>query len=174
MAVKIKLMRMGKIRAPYYRIVVADARTKRDGRAIETIESEIRALSRRHLDEPYVLSVNGTAHSVRYETAESSTGLFGGNSNWRGPIWFPLNYLMITSLDRYARFFGDDLRLEYPTRSGNRLPLAKIAEDLRTRLVSLFVPGPDGRRPIYGGVERLQTDPAWHDDESVGDDHEMM
>jgi hypothetical protein len=89
--------------------------------------------------------------------------MFGGNSNWRGPIWMPLNYLLISTLDRYARFFGDGLQLEYPTGSGRTLDLADIAADLRARLIKLFTRGDDGRRPCFGGVERFQRDPAWQD-----------
>ncbi len=89
--------------------------------------------------------------------------MFGGNSNWRGPMWFPLNYLLINSLDRYYRFFGDELTIEYPTGSGSMMTLDKIAADLRSRLVGLFVVGPDGRRPCFGFVDRLQHDPAWKD-----------
>ena len=89
--------------------------------------------------------------------------MFGGNSNWRGPIWFPLNYLLINAVERYGRFFGDDLQLEFPTGSGHSLPLVEIAADLRQRLINLFVVGPDGRRPCFGQVERLQTDPRWRD-----------
>ena len=89
--------------------------------------------------------------------------MFGGNSNWRGPLWFPLNYLVIDSLERYHRFFGDELTLEYPAGSGRRLPLDAIALDLQDRLISIFLVGPDGRRPCFGWVERLQTDPAWKD-----------
>ena len=88
--------------------------------------------------------------------------MFGGNSNWRGPVWFPLNALVITALEPYHRFFEEDFQVEYPTRSGTMLSLDKIADDLRARLVGLFLAGPDGRRPL-GGVERLQSDPAWKD-----------
>ena len=89
--------------------------------------------------------------------------MFGGNSNWRGPIWFPLNYLVIIALERYHRFFGEDLTIEYPTGSGHQHTLQQVADDLRKRLIGLFVPGTDGRRPCFGGVERLQSDPAWRD-----------
>jgi hypothetical protein len=100
---------------------------------------------------------------IDYEPAESTTAMFGGNSNWRGPLWFPLNYLVISALERYDRFFGDDYAVEYPTGSGRHLPLSAIIADLRERLVSIFMVGQDGRRPCFGGVERLQTDPAWKD-----------
>ena len=89
--------------------------------------------------------------------------MFGGNSNWRGPVWFPLNYLMVSVLERYHRFFGDDFTIEYPTGSGQQLTLDKVAADLQDRLISLFTNGPDGRRPCFGGTELMQTDPAWHD-----------
>jgi hypothetical protein len=89
--------------------------------------------------------------------------MFGGNSNWRGPVWFPLNYLAINALDRYARHLGDAFTVEYPTGSGKQLTLGEIADDLRQRLVSLFRVGADGRRPAYGWVDRLQHDPAWKD-----------
>ena len=123
----------------------------------------LRALSAYHREHPYVLSVEGITAEIDYEPAESTTAMFGGNSNWRGPVWFPLNALVITALERYHRFFGDDFHVEYPTGSGTMLSLDKIADDLRTRLVGLFVAGPDGRRPSFGGVERLQSDPAWKD-----------
>ena len=123
----------------------------------------LRALSAFHRDHPYVLDVEGITATIDYEPAESTTSMFGGNSNWRGPLWFPLNFLVVSALERYYRFFGDDLEIEYPTRSGTMLTLDKIADDLRERLVSLFLVGADGRRPSFGMVERLQHDPAWKD-----------
>jgi hypothetical protein len=123
----------------------------------------LRAISAYHRDHPYRLDVEGIAATIDYEPAESTTAMFGGNSNWRGPLWFPLNYLVIESLERYDRFFGEEFQIEYPTGSGRRLTLGQIAQDLRRRMVSIFLVGPDGRRPCFGGVERLQTDPAWKD-----------
>jgi hypothetical protein len=123
----------------------------------------LRALSAFHRDHPYTLEVEGVRATVDYEPAESTTDLFGGNSNWRGPLWFPLNFLAASALQRYHRFFGDDLTVEYPTGSGRRLTLAAAADDLWGRLVSIFLVGPDGRRPCFGWVDRLQRDPNWKD-----------
>ncbi len=123
----------------------------------------LRAISAYHRDHPYELDVEGIQATIDYEPAESTTAMFGGNSNWRGPLWFPLNYLVVESLERYHRFFGEELQIEYPTRSGVKMTLGQVAQDLRQRLVSIFLVGPDGRRPCFGGVERLQTDPAWKD-----------
>jgi len=123
----------------------------------------LRALSAVYRDQPYRIDVGEIHASIDYEPAESTSAMFGGNSNWRGPIWMPLNYLTIGALVRYHSFFGDSFTVEYPTGSGHQHTLLEIAEDLRHRLISLFTVGPDGRRPIYGGVTRLQTDPAWKD-----------
>jgi hypothetical protein len=123
----------------------------------------LRALSAYHRDQPYVLDVDGFRATVDYEPAESTVFMFGGNSNWRGPLWFPLNYLLISALDRYYRFFGDELTIEYPAGSGHKVPLDLISADLQDRLISIFTVGPDGRRPCFGGVDRLQHDPAWKD-----------
>jgi hypothetical protein len=123
----------------------------------------IRALSRWHRDHPYVLSVDGIEHRVDYEPAESGTGLFGGNSNWRGPIWFPVNYLLIESLQKFHHFYGDDLKVECPTGSSRLLNLWEVAGELSRGLTRLFLRGRDGRRPIYGDSERFQQDPHWRD-----------
>jgi hypothetical protein len=123
----------------------------------------LRALSAYHRDHPYEFDVDGTRAIIDYEPAESTTPMFGGNSNWRGPVWFPVNYLVISALERYYRFFGEDTEIEYPAGSGNMLTLDLIVADLQDRLISLFTWGPDGRRPCFGGTERMQTDPAWRD-----------
>jgi hypothetical protein len=123
----------------------------------------LRALSAYHRDHPYEFDADGTRAVIDYEPAESTTPLFGGNSNWRGPVWFPVNYLVISALERYHRFFGDDRRIEYPAGSGNQLTLDLVAADLQDRLISIFTRGPDGRRPCFGGTERMQADPAWSD-----------
>jgi hypothetical protein len=121
----------------------------------------VRALSRYHKDHPYVLHVGGDDHRVDYEPAESTTGLFGGNSNWRGPIWFPVNYLLVESLQKFHHFFGDSLKVTCPWGSNQRLDLWQVAAELSRRLSRIFLPGPDGRRPVHGGTEIFQTDPHW-------------
>ncbi len=123
----------------------------------------IRAVSRHHREHPYVLSVNGTEHRVDYEPAESSTGLFGGNSNWRGPVWFPVNYLLIESLQKFHHYLGDDFKVECPTGSGNFMTLWEVAAELSQRLSAIFLRDGDGRRPVHGGTEKFQTDPHWRD-----------
>ncbi len=121
----------------------------------------IRSLSKYHAHDPYVLYVNGVAHTVHYEPAESRTGLFGGNSNWRGPIWFPINYLLIESLQKFYYYYGDDFKVECPTGSGQYLTLQEIADELSQRLIRLFLPDQTGRRPYNGSNETMQRDPHW-------------
>ncbi len=123
----------------------------------------IRALSRFHLRQPYIIQVNGSVHRVDYEPAESSTGLFGGNSNWRGPIWFPVNYLLIESLQKFHHYFGDDFKVECPVGSGRLLTLWEVAAELSRRLTRIFLRGPDGFRPVHGGIKKFQNDPYWKD-----------
>jgi hypothetical protein len=121
----------------------------------------LRSISKRH-STPYTVPGMPTA-AIQYEPAESRTAMYGGNSNWRGPVWLPVNYLVIRALMQYDQFFGPDFTVEYPTRSGDHLTLREIAGDLADRLVGIWLPGPDGRRPVYGGVDLLQNDPAWKD-----------
>ncbi len=122
----------------------------------------LRALSRHHREHPLEVEVGGGIARVDYEPAESTSGLFGGNSNWRGPIWFPLNYLVIEALGRYFRYLGDGFTVECPTGSGQKYTLAEVASELSARLVSLFLEDESGRRPVFGASGRFQTDPAWH------------
>ncbi len=122
----------------------------------------IRSLSKFHQDHPYVLQSDGVERRVDYEPAESTTSLFGGNSNWRGPIWFPLNYLLIEALEKYHHFYGDNLRVECPTGSGHLMNLNEVAGELKSRLAHLFLPGQDGRAP-WQGQDRYALDPNWRD-----------
>ena len=122
----------------------------------------IRALSRFHRDNPYILHVNGTEHRVDYQPAESSTSLFGGNSNWRGPIWFPLNFLLVESLQKFHHYFGDSFKVEFPTGSGNMLTLEQVSGEISRRLNSVFLRGQDGLRPVAGDLEIFQRDPHWN------------
>ena len=121
----------------------------------------IRSLSKYHEQHPFVYELDGELLQVGYLPAESDSGMFGGNSNWRGPVWFPLNYLLIESLERYHRFYGDALRVECPTRSGQYMNLQQVADEIRRRLASLFLAKADGDRPFYARGNRFQNDPHW-------------
>ncbi len=123
----------------------------------------IRAVSQVHRDHPYVLTADGTEHRVDYEPAESSSGLFGGNSNWRGPIWFPVNYLLIESLQKFHYFYGDTLTVPFPTGDDQKRNLWEVAAELSRRLTRIFLRGADGCRPVHGGAETFQRDPHWRD-----------
>jgi hypothetical protein len=123
----------------------------------------IRAVSRHHRENPYVLNVMDMDHRVDYEPAESSTGLFGGNSNWRGPVWFPVNYLIIESLQKFHFYLGDTYKLECPYGSGQLRTLWDVAGELSRRLNRIFLRDQDGRRPVFGGAHKLQTDPHFQD-----------
>ncbi len=123
----------------------------------------IRAISRRHLEHPFVFVADGQEYRVNYLPAESDTGMFGGNSNWRGPVWVPINAMIVRALLNLYVYFGDDFRVECPTGSGNLKTLYEVAADLGDRLMAVFRRGPDGRRPVHGGQQVLQTDPHWRD-----------
>jgi hypothetical protein len=123
----------------------------------------IRSLSKYHQDHPYKLDLEGEEYTVNYQPAESRTGLFGGNSNWRGPIWFPINYLIIESLLEYNHYYGDSFQVECPTGSGRMMTLEQVADELAHRLLRLFRRAPDGSRPIFGDQALFQHDPHWRD-----------
>jgi len=126
-------------------------------------EFGIRSLSRFHADHPYVFHAGGQEYRVSYLPAESDTGMFGGNSNWRGPIWMPVNGLIIRALLQYYLYYGDDLKIECPTGSGRVMTLYQVAEELCRRLANIFLKDKHGRRPVYGGTQKFQEDPHWRD-----------
>ena len=123
----------------------------------------IRALSRYHNDHPYIVKVNGNEFRVNYLPAESDTGMFGGNSNWRGPIWMPVNALLIRALMSFYLYYGDSFKIECPTGSGQMMNLFQVAREIANRLTRIFLREKSGRRPVYGGTEKFQTDPYWKD-----------
>jgi hypothetical protein len=126
-------------------------------------EFGIRAVSKCHSANPYIFEVNGSQHRVDYEPAESSSGLFGGNSNWRGPVWMPVNYLIVESLQKFHHYYGDDFKVECPTGSGHMMTLWEVASELSRRLNFIFLKNEAGNRPVYGGQAKFQTDPHWRD-----------
>jgi hypothetical protein len=121
----------------------------------------LRSVSRVHKDHPFILHANGQEFRVDYTPGESVNGLFGGNSNWRGPIWFPVNFLLLEALERYHHFYGDTFKVECPTGSGDFMTLDKVANELRRRLSNLFLADADGRRPCHGEEQRYADDPHW-------------
>jgi hypothetical protein len=123
----------------------------------------IRALSRFHAENPFSIVLDGMSHSVDYEPGESTTGLFGGNSNWRGPIWMPVNYLLIRALRRFYHYYGNDLKVECPTGSGKMMNLMEASDEIAERIVKIFKRDESGRRPLYGKMEKFQKDPHWND-----------
>jgi hypothetical protein len=126
-------------------------------------EHGVRSLSRYHSAHPYMLVTDGEERSVDYEPAESRSGLFGGNSNWRGPVWFPVNFLIIESLQKFHYYFGDEYKVECPTGSGNAMSLWEVSAELSHRLIRLFTRNKSGRRPVFGDRATLQHDPYWRD-----------
>jgi hypothetical protein len=123
----------------------------------------IRSLSKYHEENPYSLSVNGQTFSIDYQPAESESGLFGGNSNWRGPVWFPINYLIIESLQKFYHYYGDSVQVELPTGSGKLVTLHEVGRELSRRLIRIFLQDENGRRPVYGAMRVFQEDPDWRD-----------
>jgi hypothetical protein len=123
----------------------------------------IRALSRFHAEHPYTVHVNGNEFRVTYLPAESDSGMFGGNSNWRGPIWMPVNALIVRALLHYYSYYGNDFKVECPTGSGRMMTLYEVARDISARLASIFLRNAEGKRPVYGGMEKFQQDPHWRD-----------
>jgi hypothetical protein len=123
----------------------------------------IRAVSRRHRDAPCEFDWDGRRYEVRYLPAESDTGMFGGNSNWRGPVWFPMNLVIVRALLQLHGYYGDRLKVECPTGSGRELDLCEVAVEIGRRLAATFLEDEHGRRPVFGGIARFQDDPVWHD-----------
>jgi hypothetical protein len=123
----------------------------------------IRAISRYHAEHPYLFRVGGEEYRVDYLPAESDTGMFGGNSNWRGPIWMPVNVMLIRALLQFYLYYGDNFKVECPTGSGNLMNLFEVSREISTRLERIFLRDERGRRPVYGGIEKFQTDPHWRD-----------
>jgi hypothetical protein len=122
----------------------------------------IRSISKTH-EVPYELNIGGQHFSIQYTPAESRSALFGGNSNWRGPIWLPINFLLIEALRKFYRYYGDDLQVECPTGSGNLMNLSQVADELSTRLTRIFLRNEQGQRPVFGGIDRFQSDMHWRD-----------
>ena len=123
----------------------------------------LRALSKEHETNPFTFSIDGQTHTVSYQPGESTTGMFGGNSNWRGPIWMPVNYLMIESLQKFHHYYGDDLKVALPTGSESLTDLAEVATQISRRLMKIFLRDENGRRAFYGDREIFQSDPHWRD-----------
>jgi hypothetical protein len=123
----------------------------------------IRSLSRHHLEHPFIFHVHGEAYRVQYLPAESNTGMFGGNSNWRGPIWMPVNALIIRALLHFYLYYGDDFKVECPTGSGRMMNLFEVSQEIVRRLTATFLRNKEGRRPVYGGTSKFQSDPHWRD-----------
>ena len=123
----------------------------------------IRSVSKFHAENPYIFEVARQQYRVDYEPAESTSGMFGGNSNWRGPVWFPMNFLIIESLQKFHYYFGEDFTVEYPTGSGKQMNLAEIAAELSQRLIQIFLQNSSNQRPVHGGLQKFQNDPHWRD-----------
>jgi hypothetical protein len=123
----------------------------------------LRSLSRIHRDKPYVFTVGNEEYRVDYVPGEAMSYLFGGNSNWRGPIWIPINFLMVEALERYHLFFGEGFKVECPIGSGKMLTLKEVAQELSRRLASIFLPDQNGMRPCHGGITKYESDPHWRD-----------
>jgi Glycosyl hydrolase family 63 C-terminal domain len=123
----------------------------------------IRSVSKYHQDHPFIMHVDGTEYRVDYQPAESTSGMFGGNSNWRGPIWFPINYLLLEALQNFHEYLGDDFKVEFPTGSGNYKNLNEIIIELSMRMTKIFLRDENGKRPVFGGMEKFQNDPHWRD-----------